>query len=238
MQDNSRDSEELPVDQDVVIQGKAQPIQDDSGKIDRALAIAEDFARRNYLLLFGEALWRYNGKFYYVLTEGEAKRLIFQTYKKEISRASPVATLRNVVARLSCCTPRVLEEFPVNPNIIVFENGTLETDTGHFRQNLPDDFATSALGISYDPRRMEMPWTRRFLTTIADGDDDLYELMLQVIGYILSNDTRAKSFFYLEGVGNAGKSRFCDLVASFFPESGPNKVARIALQDWGVGLLC
>lgn len=57
--------------------------------------------------------------------------------------------------------------------------------------------------------------------------------MLQVIGYILSNDVKAKSFFYLEGVGDAGKSRFCDLIASFFPVSGANKVARIALQDLG-----
>lgn len=78
-----------------------------------------------------------------------------------------------------------------------------------------------------------MPWTQHFLETIADGDDDLYELMLQVIGYILSNDVKAKSFFYLEGVGDAGKSRFCDLIASFFPVSGANKVARIALQDLG-----
>lgn len=78
-----------------------------------------------------------------------------------------------------------------------------------------------------------MPYTKRFLKTIADGDDDLYERLLQVIGYILSNDIRAKSFFYLEGVGDAGKSRFCDLIASFFPVSGSNKVARIALQDLG-----
>lgn len=106
-------------------------------------------------------------------------------------------------------------------------------DTGRFRENSPADLATSALGINYNPNHKEMPCTKRFLKTIADGDDDLYELMLQVIGYILSNDIRAKSFFYLEGVGDAGKSRFCDLIASFFPVTGPNKVARVALQDLG-----
>ena len=78
-----------------------------------------------------------------------------------------------------------------------------------------------------------MPHIKFFLETIADGDNDLFERMLQMIGYILSNDIRAKSFFYLEGVGDAGKSRFCDLIASFFPTSGANKVARIALQDLG-----
>lgn len=224
---------ELPIVKGDIIQGTAQSMQNDVGKIDRALAIAEDFVRRNNLISVGEVLWRYNGIFYYIFTESEAKRLIFQTYKKEISRASPVSTIRNVLELLKYCTDKVLGEFPVNPNIIVFENGTLEVTTGRFRNNSPNDLASSALGISYNPSRKEMPWTHKFLTTIADGDSDLYELMLQVIGYILSNDTRAKSFFYLEGVGNAGKSRFCDLVASFFPESGPNKVARIALQDLG-----
>lgn len=233
MQDNLRDSEKLLEDQGVIIQGKAQLIQDDSGKIDRALAIAEDFVRRNNLISVGEVLWRYNGIFYYIFTESEAKRLIFQTYKKEISRASPVSTIRNVLELLKYCTDKVLGEFPVNPNIIVFENGTLEVTTGRFRKNSPNDLASSALGINYNPSRREMPYTKKFLETIADGDSDLYELMLQVIGYILSSDIRAKSFFYLEGVGNAGKSRFCDLVASFFPASGANKVARIALQDLG-----
>lgn len=73
----------------------------------------------------------------------------------------------------------------MNSHILVFENGTLEVDTGHFRKNSPDDLATSALRINYAPGQKEMPWTQHFLETIADGDSDLYELMLQVIGYIL-----------------------------------------------------
>lgn len=72
-----------------------------------------------------------------------------------------------------------------------------------------------------------------FLETIANGDSDLYEWMFLGIGYILNNDVKAKSFICLEGVGDAGKSRFCDLIASFFPQSGPNKVTRIAFQDLG-----
>lgn len=159
--------------------------------------------------------------------------MIFQLYHKKICRANPLQIVRNTVALLQYCISKQIDEFPMNEQIVVFENGTLEVETGHFRKNSHEDLARSALGINYDADCRKMPYTKRFLETIADGDDDLYELMLQVIGYILSNDVKAKSFFYLEGVGDAGKSRFCDLIASFFPTSGPNKVARIALQDLG-----
>lgn len=207
-------------------------VEEDEAKY-LALRIAEDFARLENIVLVGGAPYAYNDRFYSLLHDDEAQRMIFSRYRKEVAQASTVTVLRSAATLLKYCITRVYEEFPVNSHLIVFVNGTLDMDTGHFRRNSPDDLATSALGINYDPDRKKMPWTKHFLETIADGDDDLYELMLQVIGYILSNDVKAKSFFYLEGVGDAGKSRFCDLIASFFPVSGANKVARIALQDLG-----
>lgn len=200
---------------------------------DRALRIAEDFVKHENVILVGNVPCIYNGQFYTFLHDDDAQRRIFAQYRTEIGQSSATSVLRNAVSLLKLCPRQVYEEFPPNPDIIVFENGTLELSTGHFRNNSPYDLASSALGIRYDPDQKKMPWTKHFLETIADGDDDLYELMLQVIGYILSNDVKAKSFFYLEGVGDAGKSRFCDLIASFFPVTGPNKVARVALQDLG-----
>ncbi len=200
---------------------------------DRALSIAEDFTKRERIILVDGVLYGYNGTFYELLGDIDAQRKIFRLYRREVGQGSAASVLKNAVSLLKLCVYKACDEFPQNPGIIVFNNGTLEVDTGYFRKNSPNDMASSALGINYDPSQKQMPWTRYFLETIAAGDDDLFELMLQVIGYILSNDVRAKSFFYLEGVGDAGKSRFCDLIASFFPESGANKVARIALQDLG-----
>lgn len=217
---------QIPADQT-----KAYTVQDNDEQTDRAYAIAEDFATKENLIIVGGVTYIYNGRFYSMLTDDGAQRLIFQQYRKEISRASPVTVVKNAATLLKYSISEVFDEFPVNSHLIVFENGTLEVNTGRFRKNSPADLASSALGINYDPDCREMPYTRKFLKTIAGGDADLYELMLQVIGYILSNDIRAKSFFYLEGVGDAGKSQFCGLIASFFPTFGANKVARIALQD-------
>lgn len=220
-----------PKPQIPVIQAKEHPAQDNAGQTDRTLAVAEDFVRRWKIITVGDAIYIYNGQFYSFLSEKELQRLILNNYRNEIGRASPATVLRNVAYLIRICTDKEYEEFPVNPHIIVFENGTLEVETGQFRNNSPEDLSSSALGIDYDPECWEMPHIQRFLKTVAGGDIDLYERIMQVIGYILSNDNKAKSFFYLEGVGDAGKSRFCDLIASFFPTSGANKVARIALQD-------
>lgn len=198
---------------------------------DRSLRIARDFINREKIILVGEEKYLYNGKFYARLRERELQTMLFERYYSEIGQGNALAIISNAAKLVEFCIKKKLEEFPINDNFIVFENGTLEIGTGRFRINSPVDMASSALGIKYHPNRWEMPHTQKFLETIAEGDDDLYELMLQVIGYILSNDIKAKSFFYLEGVGDAGKSRFCDLVASFFPISGTNKVARTALQD-------
>ena len=198
-----------------------------------ALRIARDFAEQEKIVLVGGALYAYNGAFYSLLSDNDIQRKVLFRYLQELGQSNTFSVLRNVVSLLRLCVTKEYEEFPANEHIIVFENGTLEIATGRFRENSPDDLASSALAISYDPERKEMPWTEYFLKTIAAGDDALYELMLQVIGYILSNDVKAKAFFYLEGVGDAGKSRLCDLIASFFPKSGANKVARVALQDFG-----
>ncbi len=200
---------------------------------DRALQIAEDFADRTNIILVDGVLYRYNGVFYSLFPDNDIQKMLLEKYRTEMGKSNTASMLRNTTNLLRFCVKRECSEFPENQNIIVFENGTLEVKSGFFRQNSPADLVNSALGISYDPDCKKMPYTKRFLKTIADGDDDLYERILQAIGYILSNDIRAKSFFYLEGVGDAGKSRFCDLIASFFPVSGSNKVARIALQDLG-----
>lgn len=198
---------------------------------DRALRIAMDFAQNEHAILVGEECFLYNGAFFVLTKERELQSRIFKRYQYEIGKGNSLPILGNASKLIPFCITKQYEEFPLNSNLIIFQNGTLEINTGCFRKNSPNDAASSALGISYNPGRLQMPNTQKFLETIADGDKELYELMLQVIGYILSNDIKAKSFFYLEGVGDAGKSRFCDLVASFFPVSGANKVARIALQD-------
>ena len=222
--------EKVPVVTATVI-SSARTEDDETLLKDLSHRIAKDFVARERLLVIDEKPFIYNGRFYVPMKERDLQKKIYDRYYMEINQKNPLGIVTNAAKLVDFNIQTELDEFPVNSNLIVFENGTLEIDSEYFRSNSADDFASSALGIDYDPKCWQMPETERFLKTIADGDEELYRLMLQVIGYILSNDIKAKSFFYLEGVGDAGKSRFCDLIASFFPKAGANKVARIPLQD-------
>lgn len=230
--------EEIPTNMQngsVVKASVVTPVEQDEDMVikDKALRIAMDFVKHKRMILVDGKEFIYNGKFYVPIKDLELQSLLFNKYLNELAQGNTVTVVANAAKIIRLSIKDRLDEFPVNQNLIVFENGTLEVETGVFRHNSPNDYANSALGIRYQPKCTEMPNIQRFLDAIADGDDDLYLLMLQSIGYILSNDLRAKSFFYLEGVGNAGKSRFCDLVASFFQTKGANTVARVSLQDLG-----
>lgn len=221
---------ELPIVEATVVT-TVDAIKDEVEIKDRALRIALDFTKHENLILVGGIKYLYNGTFYAQLTDRDLQSYLFRKYYHEIRKGNAVSVLGNATKLVDFCIKDRYEEFPLNEDLIIFENGKLQVSTERFRMNSPEDIANSSLDIRYNGNRYDMPSTQKFLENIADGDKELYELMLQVIGYILSNDMRAKSFFYLEGVGDAGKSRFCDLIASFFPNSGANKVGRVALQD-------
>jgi len=207
--------------------------EETTDKVDLAFALAEDFVKSENLAVVGDALFRFNGIFYELFPVTEIQRMFFKNYKNVISKPGTVTTIKNATTILKLSTNRKFDEFPINKDIIVFNNGTLEVATMRFRPNSPEDIINTALGINYDPNVSEMPYIKQFITTIANFDRELYKRILQVLGYILSNDLYAKSFFYLQGLGDTGKSLFCALLTLFFPESGYNKVARIPLQNFG-----
>ena len=53
---------------------------------------------------------------------------------------------------------------------------------------------------------------------IAGGDEILIQRILEIMGYIFSNDLSAKVFFIFQGVPDSGKSTLLELIKSFFNE--------------------
>lgn len=125
--------------------------EDDKTK-NLALRLAEDFCRKETIISVDDALYFYNGIFYSLLQE-DAKRRIFKRYRREVSQASTLSVLQNSVDLLRYCVAQRYKAFPINENLIVFENGTLDVHTKRFRINSPCDLVTSALGIRYNPTR-------------------------------------------------------------------------------------
>ena len=201
-----------------------------SAKVDPPIALAKEFLTEFEIAVVGDALYLHNGCFYEMLPDRKAQRLILDRFM----HTQGISTMLSIIVKIvKLISPQNYDEFPVNSNIVVFKNGTLEIDTQKFRLNTPEDMANSALAINYDGFQRRMPHIEKFLRTITNGDDELRERVLQAVGYIVSNDISAKSFIYLQGVGDSGKSLFCSLISNFYPKKGANAVGRVALQDFG-----
>ena len=207
------------------------PLQkEDNQKVDPVIALVKEFLVDYDIAVVGGALYKYNGSFYELLPDRIAQALILRRFEQTPGITS---LLGSIVKILKIYTDKDYDEFPMNPNIIVFKNGTLELNTMAFRSNSPKDMASSALAINYNGLRQQMPHINQYLRTATGGNGTLRERILQAIGYICTNDISAKSFIYLQGVGDSGKSLLCALIAMLFPETGANAVGRVALQDFG-----
>ncbi|MEP7219726.1 MAG: phage/plasmid primase, P4 family, partial [Bacteroidota bacterium] len=102
-----------------------------------------------------------------------------------------------------------------NPLLFNVRNGTLELDTGVFREHRPGDRITMVAGCDYDPDA-DAPEFRRCLETYwpepGGHDRDAREFLTRCMGYCLSGLNTEKLFMLLLGTGDTGKTTFMKAV--------------------------
>lgn len=237
--DNNKDDFVLPEQTPPIPESQSasfaakSPTDDSDEKNSMIYSIAQDFLKQIHLISINDILHRYNGETYESITENSVLRLICHNYDKELKGCSNIITLARNIYSVIKIYAEELDEFPDNPNLVVFKNCTLEIDTMRSRANSPKDYATFALAINYNRDKKKMPVINHFLNTVTGADDVLYERILQMIGYLLSGDNKGKCFFYLMGPRDCGKSVLCALLSLFYPTKGTNKISRVALGKLG-----
>ena len=97
-----------------------------------------------------------------------------------------------------------------NPETVNCLNGQLELEDGTFqlRPHKREEYRTTQIPISYDPRASAKRF-QKFLTEIFESDqdaDEKVECLLQMIGYTLMSHSRHEKFIMLIGNGANGKS--------------------------------
>ena len=110
--------------------------------------------------------------------------------------------------------------------VINFINGTLELDTGIFREHREDDYCSIQLPYPYDPHAKAEEW-EKFISDVTDGDEKRKENLQFIAGYTLFNDCRHEKIFVLTGEGSNGKSIFTKILTQVF---GPENVRNITPQ--------
>jgi len=112
--------------------------------------------------------------------------------------------------------PEVLttQEFDRKP-VVNFINGTLELDTGNFREHSRDDYCSMQLPYPYLPDAKAPRW-ETFMEEITAQDAKRQENLQFIAGYTLFNDCRHEKIFVLTGEGSNGKTIFTKVLEQLY----------------------
>ena len=111
-----------------------------------------------------------------------------------------------------------------------FINGTLELDSGKFREHNPSDYCSVQASYPYNPSATYHNW-ERFIDDVASGDPKSSELLQFIPAYGLMNHTRYEKIFVLCGSGGNGKSVYLDILRLLFGEANVSHVTPRGLLD-------
>ncbi len=175
---------------------------------------------KNHQLLYVDAVG-----FYEYLSKGKWQLLSDQIINGYISDALGVFQSGNKIEPIKkLLKPKVLTkiEFDKN-NVINFINGTLELDSGIFREHRAEDYCSMQMNYPYIPDA-SAPRFKSFLSQITLDDSKRIELLQEIAGYVLFPDCRYEKLFVFTGEGGNGKSIFTKILTALY---GPENVTNI-----------
>lgn len=111
-----------------------------------------------------------------------------------------------------------------------FVNGTLELETGNFRDHNPNDYCSMQVSYPYNPSATYRSWSR-FINDITAGDPRAAELLQFIPGYALMQDCRYEKIFVLSGNGSNGKSKYLEILRQLFGFENVSHLQPRALLD-------
>lgn len=142
------------------------------------------------------------------------------------------STNQRVNAIVGLVRKRALREDIVFNNTPVwnFINGTLELETGVFREHNPNDYCSVQSTYPYNPDASYDSWTR-FIDDITAGDPRTSELLQLIPGYVFEPTNKYEKIFVLSGNGSNGKSKYLEILRQLFGSANVSHLQPRALLD-------
>ena len=111
-----------------------------------------------------------------------------------------------------------------------FVNGTLELETGVFRDHNSNDYCSVQASYPYNPEATYGSWAK-FIDDITAGDPRAAELLQLIPGYVFTQDCRYERIFVLQGQGSNGKSKYLEILRQLFGEANVSHLQPRAMLD-------
>lgn len=196
--------------------------------------IADEILREHQLLyIHAVGFYEYDHGVWNRLNEGVINGYADRAYG-EFSTANRVTAITKLLKT------RALRDVEFNKNPVWnFVNGTLELETGIFREHNPNDYCSFQADYPYNPEATYHAWSR-FIDDITNGDPKKAEILQFIPAYGLMPHCKFEKGFCLTGSGGNGKSKYLEIIRRLFGEPAVthitprgllDKFQRIALRD-------
>lgn len=203
--------------------------------------LIEDFSLYGY---FGSDLYKYNGKFYEQFTDFDIDRLVRKFYlDHELTDKYNLSKARELKAMIKFDPHIVKDEFDDYDDLVNLNSGIYNYDTKELIPHSHKYKFTYALDVDYYPDKDagDCPIFKKFLQgcfatrgTWEGGfeyDEDVYENILRLCGYILYPVNRIEGLFIFLGEGSNGKSVLMDTLQIFFPNKYITRLSLNAISN-------
>lgn len=171
-----------------------------------ASTFINNYYPNNTLIFVQEQPYRFNGRVWERVSEGELKHQLSMAMLASEPKADVINGTYKVLSYLFTRANRELGTWPGNDvsHLIVCQNGILDVHTGKCDAHNPDFFTTSILPYSFDPFA-RAPAFQQFLNTTLEGDQERIALLQEWLGYMLVNSYSYQKAMLLIGAPRSGK---------------------------------
>ena len=182
--------------------------------------------RQNRIYIWEDNNWR-------VITHQDLAILIRSLFSSEDQQTISVACINEVIERLMQ-NPKLQLIFTEEKEdkFVKLKHSIFNVETGKIEELAVHNFGYF-LDFDYiePPQRNLTVFSKYITSTFPEETEQKLELLLQIIGYILSDYQKAKAGFFFIGESNSGKSTILELIRKIFPEHSVTNIPLYRLEN-------
>lgn len=167
---------------------------------------------QNHGLLYAEGtgFYEWDGRVWRRISDETVRRYAGDAYGKQFTTAFRVSNVCKLAKSLALADV-AFDQSPV----LTFQNGTLELETGVFRDSNRNDYCSIIMDYDYDPDAACPTWDS-FIQDVTNGDGIREENLQFIPGYALMPNCKYQKIFVLLGKGGNGKSVYLEVIQRLF----------------------
>lgn len=188
--------------------------------------IADEIIKKYHIIYCDQVgFYAWGGKVWQRVSDEEIRRYADIAYGKFFSTAQRTAAVCRLLKSRTVCDTT----FDRKP-VLTFQNGTLEIETGRFRDFSEQDYCSIIMTYDYDPDAKCQTW-EKFIDDVTDEEPHRQEILQFIAGYTLFPDCRHQKVFILVGSGGNGKSVYLEIIQKLFGDDNVTHVEPTGLAE-------